>query len=191
MNDQPTLTLARYQLDAGRSKFTVQAFAAGLFAGFGHNPVIGIRDFTGDVEFAPETFAGAQMRLAINAESLVVLDDVKEKDQEEMERTMHEQVLETARYPEIVFQSTSIATTRIIPGRWKAKIIGDLTMHGTTCRGLWIMAQLTLNENELRAVGDFTLRQTDYEIKLVSVAAGALKLKDELKFEFDLVGARE
>jgi hypothetical protein len=33
--------------------------------------------------------------------------------------------------------------------------------------------------------GDFTLRQTNYGIKLVSVAGGALKLKDELKFSLD------
>lgn len=188
MNDIATSTTARYKLDASRSRFTVQAFADGLFAGFGHNPFIGIRDFTGEVRFTPETFADARMRLAINAQSLIVLDDIKEKDKQEIERAMHGQVLETSVYPEIIFQSTSITTTRIIPGRYKAKIIGDLTMHGVTRSGLWIMAQLTLNENEIRTTGDFTLRQTDYGIKLVSVAAGALKLKDELKFEFDLVG---
>jgi polyisoprenoid-binding protein YceI len=187
MTEISSLT-ARCKLDASRSRFTAQAFAAGLFAGFGHNPIIGIRDFTGEVQFVPETFADAQMRLAINAQSLTVLDDIKEKDKQEIERAMHEQVLETSLYPEIVFQSTSITTTRIIPGRYKAKIIGDLMLHGVTRNGLWIMAQFTLNENEIRTTGDFTLRQTDYGIKLVSVAAGALKLKDELKFEFDLIG---
>jgi len=188
MIENSSSTVVRYKLDASRSKFTVQAFAAGLFAGFGHNPIIGIRDFTGEVQFAPETLTEARLRLAINAQSLVVLDDIKEKDKQEIAHAMHEQVLETSLYPEIVFQSTSITATRIIPGRYKAKIIGDLTMHGATRNGLWIMAQLTLNENEIRTTGDFTLRQTDYGIKLVSVAAGALKLKDELKFEFDLVG---
>lgn len=188
MNDSATSPTARYKMDASRSRFTVQAFAAGLFAGLGHNPIIGIRDFTGEVQFAPETFADAQMRLAINAQSLAVLDDVKEKDKQEIERAMHEQVLETSLYPEIVFQSTSITATRIIPGRYKARIIGDLTMHGTTRNGLWIMAQLTTGENEIRTTGDFTLRQTDYGIRLVSIAAGALKLQDELKFEFDLIG---
>jgi hypothetical protein len=42
----------------------------------------------------------------------------------------------------------------------------------------------------LRANGEFTVRQTDYRIKLVSVAGGALKLKDELKFQFDIVATR-
>ena len=191
MNNSATSTIARYQLDASRSRFTVQAFADGFFAGFGHNPVIGIRDFTGEARFAPETFGSANLRLAINAQSLAVLGEIRENDKQEIARAMHEKVLETSLHPEIVFQSTSITTTRIVPGRYKARIIGDLTMHGTKRTSLWIMAQLTLNENELRAKGDFTLRQTDFGIKLVSVAAGALKLKDELKFEFDLVGRQE
>jgi polyisoprenoid-binding protein YceI len=191
MDDHATSSIARYKLDASRSRFTVQAFAAGLFAGFGHNPIIGIRDFTGEVEFVPETFADARLLLTVNAQSLVLLDEIKEKDKQEIERTLHEQVLETLSYPEIIFQTTSITTTRIVPGRYKAKIIGDLTMLGTTRRGLWIMAQLTLNENEIRTTGDFTLRQTDYGIKLVSVAAGALKLKDYLNFEFDLIGEKQ
>ncbi len=189
MNDIST-SVVRYQLNSANSKFTVQAFASGFLAGFGHNPIIGIRDFTGEVRFAPETFAEASLSFVVNAKSLSVLDDVKEKDKQEMEQTMHDKVLETARFPEITFQSTSVTVTRIIPGRWKAKIIGDLTLHGET-RSLWIMAQLTLDGDELRTKGDFTLRQTEYGIKLVSVAAGALKLQDELKFEFDLVGRKE
>jgi hypothetical protein len=39
----------------------------------------------------------------------------------------------------------------------------------------------------LRASGDFILKQSDYGIKPVIVAGGALKLKDELKFSFEMV----
>lgn len=191
MNDVAAVSIAHYKLDASQSNFTVQAFASGFLSGLGHNPTIAIRDFTGEAQFSPETFAAASLFLKINAQSLIVLDDIKEKDKQEIQRTMLEDVLETSRFPEIIFQSTSITATRIIPGRYKARIIGDLTLHGTTRNGLWLMAQITLSENEFRAKGDFTINQTNYGIKLVSVAAGALKLKDELKFEFDLVGRRD
>ncbi len=180
-----------YKLDAGQSQFTAQAFATGLLAGFGHNPIIGIRDFSGEARFSPDALNDASLRLAINARSLTVLDDVKEKDRQEIEQTMLNDVLETPQYPEIVFQSAQVTATRIVEGRYKARIIGDLTLHGVTRPGLWILAQFTVGEDTLRARGDFTLRQTDYKIKPVSVAAGALKLKDELKFTFDLVGRRE
>ena len=182
--------LVRYELDASRSTFTVQAFAAGLLAGLGHNPTIGIRDFAGEVGFAPGTFAEASLRIVVRTASLAVLDNVKEKDRQEIERTMRDDVLEVDRHPEVVFQSTSVTVTRIVEGRYKARIVGDVTLHGVTRNGLWVLAQITSSGDELRAQGDFTLKQTDYDIKLVSVAAGALKVKDELKFTFDLVGRK-
>ncbi len=178
--------VVRYVADVGQSKFTVQAFASGFLAGFGHNPNIAIRDFTGEVQCTQGSLTNASVRLVIKAESLAVIDDVKEKDRKEIESMMHDTVLETSRYPEMIFQSTNITVTRIVEGRYKARIIGELTMHGVTRGNLWIQAQVKVEGDGVRAQGDFSLKQTDYNIKLVSVAGGALKLKDELKFTFDI-----
>ena len=183
--------VVRYSVVASQSKFTVQAFASGLLSGFGHNPTIAIRDFTGEVQCTTGSLTNASVRFVINAESLAVVDDVKEKDRKEIESMMHDTVLETSRYPETIFQSTNITVTRIIEGRYKARIIGELTMHGVTRGSLWIQAQVKVEGERLRATGDFSLKQTDYNIKLVSVAGGALKLKDELKFTFDIVAHQE
>jgi polyisoprenoid-binding protein YceI len=185
--------LATYALDAGESTFMVQAFASGLLKGLGHNPTVGIKEFTGTVKFDPDSTDAAELHIEVDAGSVEVVGDVKEKDIAEVNRTMHEDVLETPRFSEIVFESTSITTNLIIPGRYKAKIIGDLSLHGETNRGLWIMAQVFLEDNgaKIRAKGDFSIKQTNYGIKLVSVAAGALKLKDELKFSFDLIGRKQ
>jgi hypothetical protein len=43
----------------------------------------------------------------------------------------------------------------------------------------------------MRVSGEFTLRQSDYGIKPVSFAGGALRLKDELKFSFELVARKQ
>lgn len=180
-----------YKADTGQSRFTVQAFATGLLSGFGHNPTIAIRDFMADIRFVPQTFANASFRLEVKADSLAVIDDVKEKDRLEIEEMMYRQVLETSTYPDIIFQSTSVTVTRIVPGRYKARIIGDLTLHGVTRTGIWLQAQLTISEDQLRAQGDFPLKQSDFKIKPVSVAAGALKLKDEVKFNFDILARPE
>ena len=102
----------RYRLDAGRSRFTVQAFAEGLLSSFGHNPTIAIRDFAGEAECAPDTLEAAKLRVEVNADSLSVAGDIKEKDRAEMEQIMREQVLETGRFPGIVFESTSVTASR-------------------------------------------------------------------------------
>src|SRR5262249_33614692 len=146
----------------------------------------GIRSFAGKVQFIDGTLDDASLQIVIKARSLTVIDEIKEKDREEIERTMLNEVLEAAVYPEIIFQSTSITVTRVTDHRYKARIIGDLTLHGVTRNGLWILSRIAMDGDALRTQGDFTIRQTDYQIKPVSVAAGALRLKDELKFSFDL-----
>lgn len=40
-------TVARYRIDAGRSRFIVQGFADGLLSVFGHNPLIAVCGFGG------------------------------------------------------------------------------------------------------------------------------------------------
>jgi polyisoprenoid-binding protein YceI len=180
----------RYRLVAEQSRFTVQAFAEGLLSAFGHDPVIVIRDFTGEVEFTPDAPSEASVSVTIKADSLAASDEIKEKDRLEIERMMREQVLETAEYPEIVFKSTSVSANRLGQGRYRARIIGNLTLHGATQKNLWIQAEVTMSEETLRAQGGFSLKQTDFGIKPVSVVGGTMKVKNELKFTFD-ISARE
>ncbi|HWS99733.1 MAG TPA: YceI family protein [Pyrinomonadaceae bacterium] len=182
--------LVRYRLVAGESRFAVQAFAAGMLHAFGHDPVIEIRDFEGEVEFEPETLARARLEVRVNPAALGVGGEVKEKDRLEIERMMHEDVLESAQYPLIVFKSGNVTAARLGKGRYRVRAIGDLTMHGVTQNNLWIHGEATLSDDRLRAQGEFTLKQTDFKLKLVSVAGGALKVKDELKFTFDLAGRK-
>jgi len=176
----------RYRIDASQSQFTVQGSADGLLSMFGHDPVIAIRGFGGDARFVPGTLASASLLLLVQADALAVVNKVSDKDRREMERAMREDLLEIARYPEIVFMSQRISANRMGEGRYRAGIIGNLSLHGVT-REHSIDAQLTVSEGALRAQGEFPLRQTDYNIKPVSVAGGTLKMKDELKFSFDIV----
>jgi polyisoprenoid-binding protein YceI len=178
-----------YTIDPGMSRFTVRAFASGVFSAFGHNPTIAIRDFSGAADFDPATVENAALRLKINAGSLAVTNDISDKDRREIEQTMNQQVLETARYPEIVFESSNVSANRAGDGQYFINLVGNLSLHGVT-NSQPVSAQVTVNGNMLRAHGEFSLRQTAYGIKLVSVAGGTLKLKDDLKFAFDIVARK-
>jgi polyisoprenoid-binding protein YceI len=103
---------------------------------------------------------------------------------------MREQVLEVDKYPEIVFRSSSISASRLGEGRYRARIIGDLTMHGATQKNIWISAEASITDDRLRARGDFSLKQSDFGIKPFSAAGGTIKLKNELKFSFDMVAQK-
>ena len=182
-------TLVPYVLDARASRFTVQTFATGLLSAVGHNPTIGVRDFSGEVSFSQEALQGSGFRLSLKTTSLSVQDDISDKDRREIERLMNEQILETAKYPEAVYEAPVLSITRLGESLHSAVLDGNLTFHGVT-RKQPVAARIAVFGTMLRASGSFTLKQTDYEIKLISIAGGALKLKDELKFSFEMV-ARE
>ncbi len=150
--------------------------------------MISIRDFEGEARCTPGTLSDGWVRITVKANSLAATDDVKEKDRAEIDQMMHEQVLESAKYPEITFESTNISVNRMGEGRYRARVIGDLTLHGVTQKNLWIQAEVTDSGKTLRAKGEFSLKQTDFQIKPVKVAGGTLKVKNELKFKFDIKG---
>ena len=83
-----------FMIDAAASKFTVQAIASGLLSSFGHSPTFAVRDFDGAAVFQPDALESASLRLKIRTSSLSVQDNVKEKDKQEIEETMHKEVLE-------------------------------------------------------------------------------------------------
>jgi polyisoprenoid-binding protein YceI len=175
-----------YQINSRASRFTVQAFAEGLLSAFGHNPKLNATTFTGEVVFPPDEMEAASLRFKVGTESLHVVDNVSEKDRREIERMMHEEVLEADRFPDIVFVSRTVSPTRIYEGFYRMSIAGQLALHGVV-RDHAIEAQVRLTEDGLRAEGESRLLQSSFGIKRVSVAGGTLKVKDEVKLSFDIV----
>lgn len=184
------IAVGQYLLDKSASRFTVRAFASGMFSMMGHNPTIAIREFTGQVSFDPIAPQQGSLHVQIRADSLEVTDDIKSKDRKEMESTMFDKVLEVAKYPNITFESKATSATQLSEGRFQVNLDGTLSLHGATGR-VPVTTQVTLMGDMMRASGEFTILQRDYGIPLVSVAGGALKLKDELKFAFDIVARKQ
>lgn len=183
-------TAVRYLIDGKKSKFTVRAFAAGLLSAFAHNPTIAIPDFEGEIALNPEAVEQSSLRLVIHAASLNDTDDISEKDRSEINRAMHQDVLDTDSFPDIVYECSSVAANKTSEGQYWVTLNGELTLRGIT-QNQPISARVSLNGDMLRAAGDFSLRQSDYEIKPVSAAAGTIKLKDELKLSFDIAARKQ
>jgi polyisoprenoid-binding protein YceI len=179
-----------YLIDKSSSRFTVRAFATGMLSSLGHSPTFAVRNFDGDLDFSPEALSATSLRIHVKADSLEVMDDIRSKDRQEMETTMNERVLETSKYPEIEFATTGVVVTQLSEGRYQANLNGNLTLHGMT-RPITIPTQVTLMGDMLRASGELPLLQSNFGIAPVSVAGGTLKLKDEIKFAFDIVARKQ
>jgi polyisoprenoid-binding protein YceI len=190
VNEAAKASLTHFIIDPKPSRFTVQAFASGILSAMGHNPKIGIRTFSGEVDFNPETLEGGGFRMTVQSASLAVQDDISDRDRREMERLMNEEVLEVGRYPEIRYEAATISVSRVDGSLYSASLNGNLHLHGAT-RGQPIPVRIATFGDMLRTSGEFTLRQSDYQIKPVTVAGGALKLKDEVKFSFEIVARKQ
>ncbi|MFZ3263371.1 MAG: YceI family protein [Terriglobales bacterium] len=181
---------ARYVIDTKGSTFQIQAFSQGLLSAFGHNPKIAIRNFEGDASFIAKgaVLEDAKLEVRIRADSLEVVDDISEKDRLEIERQIYNDVLETDRFPMILYEWSGAATGN--GDLFWVKLEGALTLHGVT-HTVPVSARVVIQGDSLRASGEFLVKQSDYDIAIVKVAGGAIQLKDEVKGTFNIVARRQ
>ena len=180
------LTL-RYRLDAAQSKFMVRTFSGGPLFFKGHDHFLKVGDFAGEAQLTPTAINPASLQMTIRADSLAETRDVFTPQQKQIiNKEIRELVLETAKYPEIVFKSTDVTGKLTAATHYEAKIGGDLTLHGVM-RHIMIPAEVTLEGNNLRARGEFTINRGDYNVKATTAKNGTIRVRDKLKFTFDIV----
>lgn len=103
---------------------------------------------------------------------------VDAKTQAEIQKDMQEKVLESGAYPEIVFRSSRVEAQA--EGQWR--VDGALSLHGATKP-----IRVVVRREKDAYVGRSGLKQTDFRIKPIRVAGGAVKVRNELEIEFHIV----
>ena len=179
-----------YTLDPSQSKFMAHANRSGLlwFKGKSHHLAAG--DFTGKVELTPDTITPASLQLVVKAASLHETGaDFTEPQKQIINKELKEIVLHPDQYPDITFQSTNVTVKPGGTGRYEVNIDGNLTLHGVT-RRVTIPTVVTLSGDTLRAVGKFSIDRDDFKVKATSAFHGLVRVDDDVKFEFDILGRR-
>ena len=168
---------AQRAIDPAHSTLTVRAYKSGLFSGFAHDHEVSALISSGEVN---DSAGNAGVRLKIDARQLKVRDPKLEEDKRaEVQKTMHsEKVLDSARFPVIEFVSTKVQPN----GQDKWTVNGDLTLHGETHP-----VTLDVTRQNGHYLGSATFKQTQFGITPVSIGGGTVKVKDEVKIEFDIV----
>jgi polyisoprenoid-binding protein YceI len=180
----------RFRLDAGQSKFIAHALRGGLLWFKGHEHLVAAREFSGEAQITPDKITPASLQLTVKTESMAETSDAFTEPQKQIiNRELREIVLEPEKYPEIVFKSTEVTGKPLGNGQYDLKIGGNLTLHGVT-RRIVIPAKVTLTGNDLRAVGEFSIDRSDFQVKATSAIHGMIRVRDKVKFTFDIVGHR-
>jgi polyisoprenoid-binding protein YceI len=166
------------EMDVARSTLTVRVFKSGLFSAFGHNHEIRAPIARGSFD---ESADSPSVDLQVDARQLQAVDpELSAKDRAEVQQTMlGPSVLDSAKFPEIRFRSLSIEKA----GEGKWRVHGDLTVHGQTRP---VLAEVSGEAGHYR--GSAAVRQTEFGIKPVSVGGGSIKVKDEVRVEFEIFG---
>ena len=182
--------LQRYALDASQSKFIAHASAGGLLWFKGHAHLVAVRDFTGEARLDPDLITAASLEIIAKAGSMGETSSVFTEPQKQIiDKELREIVLEPDKYPEIVFKSTSVTGKAAANSQYDLKIAGDLTLHGVT-RPITIPVKVSVTGNDLRAQGEFSIDRGDFKVKATSAFHGLVRVRDKVKFEFDIVGHR-
>jgi YceI-like protein len=162
-------------IDVQRSHVTVLVSKAGLFSAFADNHTITAPIASGIISEAPPL----SVSIMVNAGDLTVLDPNLSTDRrsEVRARMLSDEVLDAARFPTVAFQSTSVEPSG--ENRWN--VTGRLTIHGVTRT----VTFPTVRVND-RYRGQVEIRQRDFGITPIRIAGGTVRVKDELKVEFDI-----
>jgi polyisoprenoid-binding protein YceI len=178
----------RYILNASESKFFAHALSGGLLWFKGHNHLIAVREFTGEAQLTPNSITPASLNITAKAASMVETSDVFTEAQKQIiNKELREIVLHPDQYPDIILKSTNVTGKATAANHYDLKITGDLTLHGVT-RSITIPTQVTVAGSDLRARGEFSIDRSDFKVKATSAMHGLIRVKNRVKFTFDIVG---
>lgn len=167
-------------IDIEHSTIRIHVGKSGLFAAAGHEHWVLAPIAEGTLEEGPPS----SLSFRVDSRQMKLEEDksLSPSQLAEVERTMQTQVLESEKYPDIRFRSTSIEPTS--QDAWA--VHGELSLHGQTRP-----VTTTVRKQENAYVGRCQIKQTDFGIQPVRVAGGTVRVKDELDIQFSVLPAAE
>src|SRR5262245_15977801 len=170
-----------YRLDPA-SRLVVKTGKAGILGFAGHPHVIQAHAVKGELVYRPGR-AASSLRLSLPTDSLEVLTPPDTEEIRKVTESMRNDVLHVDRYPEMRFAADSLDARS---GRMSFPLL--VTMAGKT-RPVPVTAEVTIAPDSIRAIGMFTVKQTDFGIEPYSGGpGGTVKVADKVTLCFDLVG---
>ena len=170
------MAAAEKAIDSQRSSLTIHVGRAGLLSAAGHEHTIKAPIESGSVD---DTNSSPSVRMTVAAGRLEVTPDAKlsTADLTEVQSNMQSKVLESSKYPQIVFQSTRAERQGM--DTWT--VDGNLTLHGVT-KPLTV----SVRRDKDAYVGAVRIKQTDFGIQPIRVGGGLVTVKNELDVRFEV-----
>lgn len=153
--------------DASTAECLVYTYREGLLSAVGHDLCLRVDRFAVEVTGAPEA---PDILARFDAASLRATGAVSPSDARKIEHNAADDVLAARRFPTIEFRST-----RVVRDGERARIEGQLTLHGVTRP---LVADALADASDWRA--ELRLDQRDFGIKPFSAMLGTLRVRPEV-----------
>jgi polyisoprenoid-binding protein YceI len=159
-----------------KSSLKIRVFKSGAFSAFAHEHEIQAPIDQGKIDSS----ASPSVQLRVDSRKMRVLDPETSADKRaQIQQTMEgATVLDVEHFPDISFRSTAITKT----GEAHWEVHGTLSLHG---KNQLVVVVVSSEAGHYRGSG--SVKQSDFGITPISIAGGTVKVKDEVKIEFDIV----
>lgn len=174
-----------YSMSAAQSQITLTLTQEGLLRKIYPTHHVAVKSFSGRIQL-PADESKAMAELDAEAKSFVNTDKMNDFERSGFHKVLHEEVLASDRYPTIKFRSISVTNIQKSGDNRSFTLHGDLTLRGVTKR-VSLPVKVTVSNNQLRATGEGTIKQTNFGITPYSGGLGTIKIGDQLKVSFVIV----
>jgi polyisoprenoid-binding protein YceI len=180
----PLFAAERACVVPGRGHFQIHVGTAGVFGAFAHDHLIDAKNIEGCASVEPNDLARSSVKLTFSTSSLKVIDPKeKAEDRAKVQRTMETEVLHSSEYPRVTFESTSVERAG---SSNEFRIRGTLTIRGKAQPAVIPIRFTQLSDGTYRAAGEYRFKQTAFGIRPIKLGGGTVKVKDELRVDFEM-----
>jgi polyisoprenoid-binding protein YceI len=144
-----------------------------------HDLVLMATQWNGTMNVDADNPGASSATLSVDARSIEIVEAVggvkslSDKDRRDIGKNIDEKVLQTSKFPELRFESTSVSGAE--PNYNAA---GNMTIVGNTRP-----VNVAINVNGSDVTATTKISQKDFGIKPFSAMMGAIKLRDDVDFE--------
>lgn len=167
----------------GRGFFHIEVEAGGLFSVFAHDHLIEAGKIEGCAVVDPQNVGKSSVKLSFSAADVRVLDPKDSaEDRAKVQKTMETEVLRIAEYPKITFESTGV----VADSGGKYRVNGNLTIRGKSSPVAIPVTMTHLDDGTYKVTGTFKFKQTTFGIEPIKLIGGTVRVKDEVKTDWEL-----
>lgn len=192
----PVTYAQKYVLSAGQSEVIIQVHKGGRLKALGHNHIISTREVSGEIIWNEKSPQKSRFNIVVPVVSLEVDNpELRKQAGKKFEKEVSisarkgtkknmlgKKILDVVHFPKIIVRNKLIS--EISPSNYEVTIA--LEILGLT-KEFSLPVIINHANNRIVVKGEFSLLQSDFSIKPLSVAFGSIVVKDRIDIRFQLV----